>query len=61
MAITESDKKAKLKYLNKWYRPSILIDKDKRESIEDRIKQQGYSSINAYVNALIDDDLSKSI
>ena len=47
-------------YKNKKWKPSVFIDKDKREPIERWISDHGYKSFNEYVTALIDKDMNRS-
>ena len=44
-------------YKNKKWRPSVFINKEKQESIENRIEECGYKSFNEYVCSLIDKDM----
>ena len=44
-------------YKNKKWRPSVFIDKDKQETIEQWIAEHGYKSFNEYVISLIDKDM----
>ena len=47
----EEKKKAKsgIEYKNSKWRPNIFIDADKRENIENWLKDNGYKSINEYL------------
>ena len=58
MSTYEAKKKATMNYLNSKYRPTVLLDKGKREEIEKHFKIQGYNSINEYINALIERDIN---
>ena len=59
MRETEAQKKATRNYIAKQYRPSVYIDKERQEDMEKHFKSKGYKSFNEYVNALIDEDMSK--
>ncbi len=44
-------------YQNKFYRPSVLIEKDMKEVIESRFCAIGCKSWNEYINRLIELDM----
>ena len=44
-------------YKNKKYRPSVFIDKERKEEIEKHFKSKRYKSFNEYIIALIEDDM----
>lgn len=48
-----------INYKNRKYRPSVFIDKERQEDIENHFRNKGYKSFNEYVIALIDADMSK--
>lgn len=54
---SDAQKRATLKYSNSKYRPSIMIDKEKEVLIKDHCKENGFDSVNAWVNWLIDREL----
>ena len=58
MKETEAQKKATRNYIAKQYRPSVYIDKDKQEQIENHFKSKGYKSFNEYIIALINADMA---
>ena len=47
--VSEAQLKATKKYANSKWRPNIFIDADKREIIENWLKDNGYKSINEYL------------
>lgn len=59
MRETEAQKKATRNYIAKQYRPSIYIDKERQEDIENHFRNKGYKSFNEYIIALIDTDMNK--
>lgn len=46
-------------YKNGKYRPSVFFEKSMQNDIERHFKNKGYKSFNEYVNALVNDDMSK--
>lgn len=59
MKETESQKRATRNYIAKQYRPSVYIDKERKEEIEKHFTSKGYKSFNEYVIALINDDMKR--
>ena len=59
MRETEAQKKATRKYIASQYRPSVYIDRERKEDIEKHFASKGYKSFNEYVIALIDADMSE--
>lgn len=59
MRETEAQKKATRKYIASQYRPSVYIDRERKEDIEKHFREKGYKSFNEYAIALIDDDMNK--
>ena len=50
-----------IKYKNSKWRPSVFIDADKRENIENWLKDNGYKSINEYLlHCLVKDGVIKN-
>lgn len=56
---SDARKKAVLKYQNKFYRPNVLIDADKKNIITLRYIELGFQSVNQYITHLINKDLEK--
>lgn len=48
-----------INYKNGKYRPSVFFEKSMQNDIERHFKEKGYKSFNEYVNALVNDDMSK--
>lgn len=57
MKESESQKRATRKYISEQYRPSVYINKERKEEIEKHFKNKGYKSFNEYVIALIKKDM----
>lgn len=57
MKQSEAQKRATMKYISGQYRPSIYIDKERKEDIEKHFRNKGYKSFNEYVISLIDEDM----
>ena len=59
----EEKKKANtgIGYKNGKYRPSVFFDKSMQSEIEKHFRGKGYKTFNEYINALVDDDMSKGI
>ena len=56
----EEEKKVNtgIDYKNRKYRPSVFIDKERQEDIENHFRNKGYKSFNEYVIALVDADMN---
>ena len=46
-------------YKNGKYRPNVFFDKSMQMEIEKHFKGKGYKTFNEYINALVNDDMSK--
>ena len=46
-------------YKNGKYRPSVFFDKSMQAEIEKHFRGKGYKTFNEYINALVNDDMSK--
>ena len=46
-------------YKNGKYRPSVFFDKSMQAEIEKHFRGKGYKTFNEYINALVNDDISK--
>ena len=46
-------------YKNGKYRPSVFFNKSMQIDIEMHFKEKGYKTFNEYINALVNDDMSK--
>ena len=57
MKQSEAQKKATMKYIATQYRPSVYIDRERKEDIEKHFKNKGYKTFNEYVIALINEDM----
>ena len=57
----EEKKKANtgIVYKNGKYRPSVFFDKSMQAEIEKHFREEGYKTFNEYINALVNDDISK--
>ena len=55
MAMTQNERTKK--YLNKYARPAITIDKALNDKYKTMVINKGYSSLNDYINSLLKYDL----
>ena len=46
-------------YKNGKYRPNVFFDKLMQAEIEKHFREKGYKTFNEYINALVNDDISK--
>ena len=46
-------------YKNGKYRPNVFFDKSMQIKIENHFRNKGYKTFNEYINALVNDDMSK--
>lgn len=54
---SDAQKRATLKYSNSKYRPNIYVDKEKETLIKNHCLENGFDSVNSWVNWLIDKEL----